>query len=154
MPESRSQFLQSLHQLDAFPNTPFGKPSLELKFLGHDVFYSMQMLASLEMPTMVCDQLSVLQAASLYDTVRNSRESYAQTASNETFTASDVQQTLRDFASSSENTKKWLMQMLRVPGAQQNDAEHSRLIPQHILPQFASSIHKYIIKSAKQPRKC
>ena len=63
MPESRSQFLQSLHQLDAFPNTPFGKPSLELKLLGHDVFYSMQMLASLEMPTMVCDQLSVLQAS-------------------------------------------------------------------------------------------
>jgi hypothetical protein len=42
-PESKHQLLLSLQELDATLAVPFGSPSFESKFLGNDVFYSLQM---------------------------------------------------------------------------------------------------------------
>ena len=113
MPHSRHQFLRCLQNLDENVAVPFGRPLLETEFLGVDAFYSLTMLACLEIPHVALTQLPSLQGTpNLYDMVRSSREAYANAPSNESFTASDVQQALHDFASSSDNTKQWLFQTL------------------------------------------
>jgi hypothetical protein len=58
--------------------------------------------------------------------VRNSRKTYANATSHEPSTASDVKQALHDFARSSDNASKWLLQLLRVPKAQRANPDHIR----------------------------
>ena len=130
MPESRQQLLTDLRQLVAAPTVPFGSPSRGIKFLGSNVFHSLKMLAQLEMPDVSLDQApSLCRAKNLYEMVRETREAYKNANCDQSFTASDVQQVLRDFAASSAIAKKWLMQRLRISQygngvAQRQNAEH------------------------------
>ena len=111
MPSSRHQFLSDLRQLVAAPTIPFGSPSRAIKFLGGDVFHSLKMLAQLEMPDACFDHLpSLRRAQNLYQMVSESRLATC----NQSFTTSDVQQVLRDFAASSHIANKWILQVLRI----------------------------------------
>ena len=77
------------------------------------------MLAQLEMPDVSLDQApSLCRAKNLYEMVRETREAYKNANCDQSFTASDVQQVLRDFAASSAIAKKWILQSLRT------NAEH------------------------------
>ena len=123
MPSSRHQFLSDLRQLVAAPTIPFGSPSRAIKFLGGDVFHSLKMLAQLEMPDASFDQLpSLRRAEKLYELVSESREAYKTATCDQSFTASDVQQILRDFAASSHIAKKWILQVLRISNAEHLDS--------------------------------
>ena len=125
MPESRQQLLTDMRQLDAAPTVPFGSPSRGIKFLGSNVFHSLKMLAQLEMPDVSLDQApSLCRAKNLYEMVRETREAYKNANCDQSFTASDVQQVLHDFFASSFIAKKWLLQLLRIPVAQRQNAEH------------------------------
>ena len=107
MPESRQQLLTDMRQLVAAPIVPFGSPSRGIKFLGSNVFHSLKMLAQLEMPDVSLDQApSPCRAKNLYAMVRETREAYKNANCDQSFTASDVQQVLRDFAASSVIAKK------------------------------------------------
>ena len=118
MPESRQQLLIDLRQLVAAPTVPFGSPSRAVKFLGGDVFHSLKMLAQLEMPDASFDQLpSLRRAQNLYQMVSESRLATC----NQSFTTSDVQQVLRDFAASSRIAKTWLLYVLRIANAEHLD---------------------------------
>ena len=118
MPSSRHQFLSDLRQLVAAPTIPFGSPSRAIKFLGGDVFHSLKMLAQLEMPDACFDQLpSLRRAQNLYQMVSESRLATC----NQSFTISDVQQVLRDFAASSRIAKTWLLRVVRISKAEHLD---------------------------------
>ena len=125
MPESRQQLLTDMRQLVAAPTVPFGSPSRGIKFLGSNVFHSLKMLAQLEMPDVSLDQApSLCRAKNLYEMVRETREAYKNANCDQSFTASDVQQVLRDFAAPNSIAKKWILQSLRIPPAQRTNAEH------------------------------
>ena len=118
MPSSRHQFLSDLRQLVAAPTIPFGSPSRAIKFLGGDVFHSLKMLAQLEMPDAPFDQLpSLCRAQTLYQMVSESRLATC----NQIFTIPDVQQVLRDFATSNRIAKTWLLHVLRIAKAEHLD---------------------------------
>ena len=112
-----------MRQLNAAPTVPFGSPSRAVKLLGGDVFHSLKMLAQLEMPNASLDQLpSLRRAEKLYEMVSESREAYKTATCDQSFTASDVQQILRDFAASSHIAKKWILQVLRISNAEHLDS--------------------------------
>ena len=118
VPETRHQFLTSLEAADATTVVPFGRPSLQIKFLGRDVFYSFKMLACLEMPGVTRNRLPELQwATNLYDMILSERVAYSNATDNGSFTASDVKQVVYDFARSSDELTRWLCKTRRVPRA-------------------------------------
>ena len=108
-----------MRQLNAAPTVPFGSPSRAVKFLGGDVFHSLKMLAQLEIPDASFDQLpSQRRAQNLYQMVSESRLATC----NQSFTTSDVQQVLRDFAASSHIANKWILQHVRISKAEHLDS--------------------------------
>ena len=77
------------------------------------------------MPDVSLDQApSLCRAKNLYEMVLETREAYKNANCDQSFTASDVQQVLRDFAASSSIAKKWILQSLLIPPAQRTTAEH------------------------------
>ena len=131
VPRSASQLHELLKESATVPVAPFGHHGLDEQPFAADAWYSLTMLAALELPDIPFHVfLSTFTMTALQDVISQGRARFAQAAAVErvsTPTVSDVCEVLQAFyqdAYAQHLKQDWLVKALKIPDDRRHDIEH------------------------------
>ena len=131
-PRTVQELHARLNEAETLPTAPFGRHDPNEQLFNAHAWYSLTMLAALELPDVPFHVLLSTHrtAAALQDVITERRTSYAQTASEQrhsTPTVAEVCEVLQQFYNDpyAQHVKQdWLLKALKIPEARRHDADH------------------------------
>ena len=131
-PRTVQELHARLNEAETLPTAPFGRHDPNEQLFNAHAWYSLTMLAALELPDVPFHVLLSTHrtATALQDVITERRTSYAQTASEQrhsTPTVPEVCEVLQQFYNDpyAQHLKQdWLLKALKIPEARLHDADH------------------------------